>query len=112
MKPAPFAYLRPETVEGAVAALAEHEDASVLAVAAAGNRAGDDWTDLRVVLAGAEYRPLRVALDDSTLDDAAIDAAVAKVLEEIDPPDDVRASAEYRAHLVGVHVARVLRELR
>ena len=30
----------------------------------------------------------------------------------IDPPDDIRGSAEYRAHLVPIYVARVLRDLR
>jgi carbon-monoxide dehydrogenase medium subunit len=89
-----------------------HNDFAVLAVAAAGDRDGDAWSSLRIVLAGAEYRATRVDLDDSRLDDAAIEAAVAKCLDAIDPPDDVRASAEYRTHLVGVHVARVLRDLR
>jgi carbon-monoxide dehydrogenase medium subunit len=89
-----------------------HNDFAVLAIAAAGDRDGETWRKLRVVLAGAEYRATRVDLDDSTLDDAAIDVAVAKCLDAIDPPDDVRASAEYRTHLVGVHVARVLRDLR
>lgn len=90
-----------------------HNDFAVLAVAAAGDREADgSWQNLRVVLAGAEYRATRVNLDDSPLDDAAIDAAVARCLDAIDPPDDVRASAEYRTHLVGVHVARVLSDLR
>jgi carbon-monoxide dehydrogenase medium subunit len=89
-----------------------HNDFAVLAVAAAGDRDGGTWRRLRVVLAGAEYRATRVDLDDSALDEAAIDAAVAKCLEAIDPPDDVRASAEYRTHLVGVHVGRALRDLR
>lgn len=86
-----------------------HNDFAVLAVAAVGNRG---WTDIRVAVAGAEYRPLLVCLDDSPLDDAAIEVAVARCLEAADPPDDVRASAEYRTHLLGVHVARVLRKLR
>jgi carbon-monoxide dehydrogenase medium subunit len=89
-----------------------HNDFAVLAIAAAGDRDGETWRRLRLVLAGAEYRATRVDLDDSALDDAAVEAAVAKCLEAIDPPDDVRASAEYRTHLVGVHVARVLKDLR
>jgi carbon-monoxide dehydrogenase medium subunit len=90
-----------------------HNDFAVLALAALGNRLGDGtWRDLRIAVAGADYSPLLVHLDDSPLDDAGIEAAVARCLEEIDPPDDVRASAEYRRHLVGVHVARALRELR
>jgi carbon-monoxide dehydrogenase medium subunit len=89
-----------------------HNDFAVLAIAAAGDRDGGTWRRLRLVLAGAEYRATRVELDDSALDDAAVEAAVAKCLEAIDPPDDVRASAEYRTHLVGVHVARVLKDLR
>jgi carbon-monoxide dehydrogenase medium subunit len=90
-----------------------HNDFAVLAIAAAGDRAADgSWRKLRVVLAGAEYRATRVDLDDSRLDDAAIESAVARCLDAVDPPDDIRASAEYRTHLVGVHVARVLRDLR
>jgi carbon-monoxide dehydrogenase medium subunit len=89
-----------------------HNDFAVLAIAAAGDREGDRWRNLRVVLAGAEYRATRIDLGDSPLDEIAIGAAVFKCLEAIDPPDDVRASAEYRTHLVSVHVARVLRELR
>lgn len=89
-----------------------HNDFAVLAVAAAGNREAGTWRNLRVVLAGAEYRATRIDLDDSALDDAAIAAAVGKCLEASDPPDDVRASSEYRTHLVGVHVGRVLRDLR
>jgi carbon-monoxide dehydrogenase medium subunit len=90
-----------------------HNDFAVLAIAAAGDREADgSWRKLRVVLAGAEYRATRVDLDDSRLDDDAIESAVARCLDAVDPPDDIRASAEYRTHLVGVHVARVLRDLR
>lgn len=89
-----------------------HNDFAVLAVAVAGTRNGAGWRGLRVALAGADDRPLLVPLDDSSLDDDAIDAAVAACLDAVDPPSDVRASAEYRRHLVAVHVARLLRDLR
>jgi carbon-monoxide dehydrogenase medium subunit len=45
-------------------------------------------------------------------DDALLAAAADRVAESVDPPDDVRASAAYRAHLVPIHVRRVLADLR
>jgi carbon-monoxide dehydrogenase medium subunit len=89
-----------------------HNDFAVLAVAAAGTRVGDGWSGLRVALAGVEDRPVLVRLPESSLDDEAIGAAVEACLEASDPQDDVRASADYRRHLVSVHVVRLLRKLR
>ena len=75
------------------------------------------WRGFRLALAGVDDQPLLATeaarlLEGSSLDDDAIASAVEAVLAVIDPPDDVRASAEYRRHLVGVHVGRVLRDLR
>lgn len=89
-----------------------HNDFAVLALAVVGSRVGDGgWSDLRVGLSGAHYNPILVRLPGSSLDEPAIAAAVDACLAESDPPDDVRASAEYRRHLVSVHVARLLRGL-
>jgi aerobic carbon-monoxide dehydrogenase medium subunit len=89
-----------------------HNDFAVLAVAVVGSRADDgSWTDLRVGLSGAHYNPLLVRLPDSSLQEGAIESGVEACLVEIDPPDDVRASAEYRRHLVAIHVARLLGRL-
>jgi carbon-monoxide dehydrogenase medium subunit len=52
------------------------------------------------------------ALDGSFLDDADIAAAAAAALDVADPASDVRASAEYRRHLVPVYVRRVLTAMR
>ena len=89
-----------------------HNDFAVLAVATAGTRAGGQWSGLRVVLVGAEDRALLVPLEDSALDDDAIAAAADDCLAASDPQDDIRASAEYRRHLISVHVSRQLRKLR
>jgi carbon-monoxide dehydrogenase medium subunit len=89
-----------------------HNDFAVLAIAVSGTRNGKGWRDLKVALAGAADGPRLVTLGDSELDDHAVDVAVRACLHEIDPPSDVRASADYRRHLVSVHVARLLRELR
>ena len=51
-------------------------------------------------------------LHGSRLSDEDIALAAAAALEAVDPPSDIRASAEYRLHLVPIYVRRVLNELR
>jgi CO/xanthine dehydrogenase FAD-binding subunit len=96
----------------------KHNDFAVLSVVATGNRGADGrWSDVRIALGGVADSPvLAVAagngLAGTLLADADLDAAAEAALDVIDPPTDVRASAEYRRHLVPVYVRRVLTELR
>ena len=94
-----------------------HNDFCVLSVAATG-RVEDDgrWRGLRIGLGGVNDTPVlaeagMALLDGSRLYDADIAAAGQAALGAIDPPDDIRGSAEYRAHLVPLYVARALRDL-
>ena len=95
-----------------------HNDFCVLSVAATGRIADDgSWRGLRIGLGGVNDTPVlaeagMALLEGSCLDDADIAAAGRAALEAIDPPDDTRGSAEYRAHLVPLYVARTLRDLR
>ena len=95
-----------------------HNDFCVLSAAATGHVADDGcWSGLRIGLGGVNDTPVlteasMAMLDGSRLDDADIAAAGKAALQAIDPPDDIRGSAEYRAHLVPLYVARVLRDLR
>jgi CO/xanthine dehydrogenase FAD-binding subunit len=97
----------------------KHNDFAVLAVVVTGEhdpRTGT-WSGLRVALGGVADTPLlaqraMAALEGTALADDDLDAAVAAARDEIDPPSDVRASAEYRRHLLGVHLRRVLAALR
>ena len=95
-----------------------HNDFCVLSVAATGRVTGDGrWSALRIGLGGVNDTPVlaeasMALLEGSRLDDADIAAAGEAALDAIDPPDDIRGSAEYRAHLVPIYVARVLRDLR
>lgn len=95
----------------------KHNDFAVLSIAATGSSDADGrWKSVRIALGGANDRPvLAVAaaerLEDRTWDAEAIAEAAQLALEDADPPDDVRASAAYREHLVAVHVRRVLTEL-
>ncbi len=95
-----------------------HNDFAVLAIAATGVPGPDGrWSRVRVAIAGIDDHAVLVheagaALEGRSLDDAAVAAATAACMEVADPPSDVRASADYRRHLVGVHLPRVLHALR
>ncbi len=95
-----------------------HNDFAVLSVAATGAVSGDGaWRDIRIGLGGVHDTPVlakdsMAALEGSRLSEADIAAAGAAALGAIEPPGDVRASAEYRAHLVPSYVARALQDLR
>lgn len=96
----------------------KHNDFAIASVAAAGDRHDDGtWTDIRLAVGGVADTALRVSaaeriLEGSLLTDADLDRATAAVDEIIDPPSDIRASAEYRRHLIPIQVCRVLRDLR
>lgn len=96
----------------------KHNDFATVSVLAMGNRGSDGrWRDVRIALGGVNDRPVlateaAAALEDQAWDEEAIERAAALALRAVDAPADVRASAEYREHLVGVHVRRVLGDLR
>jgi carbon-monoxide dehydrogenase medium subunit len=95
-----------------------HNDFAVISVLAVGDRGPDGrWHDVRIGLGGIADTPVladaaAALLDGSDLSDAVIAEAAALAVEVADPPSDIRASAEYRRHLVPVYVRRVLTELR
>lgn len=96
----------------------KHNDFAVVSVAVCGDRAADGtWHDLRIGLGGVADTALRlteaeVLLNGTRLEDQDIASAAALALEAIDPPSDIRASAEYRHHLTPIQIERVLRDLR
>ncbi len=68
---------------------------------------------LRLAVGGCGPGPVRVPeaearLIDGNLDDASISEAGAMIAEALDPPDDVRASADYRRLVVPRMMARAL----
>jgi aerobic carbon-monoxide dehydrogenase medium subunit len=92
----------------------KHNDWAVLSVVALGDVDPDRrWTSVRIGLGGVNDRPVLAhaaagRLEGRGWDGATIEEAAELALEAIDPPDDIRATAEYRRHLVSVHVRRVL----
>jgi carbon-monoxide dehydrogenase medium subunit len=96
----------------------KHNDFATISVVAAGTPAGDGrWSSVRVALGGVNDRPVLAAataarLEGRAWDDDALREAAELALEDVDAPDDVRATAAYREHLVPIHVRRVLADLR
>jgi carbon-monoxide dehydrogenase medium subunit len=96
----------------------KHHDFAIVSVAVCGDVAADGtWHDLRVGLGGVADTALRLSeaeamLTGTRLADEDIAAAAALAAAVIDPPDDIRASADYRRHLTPIQIERVLRDMR
>ena len=94
-----------------------HGDFAVVSVAATGLLTPDgSWRWIRVGLGAvadrARYaRRASEGLAATRLQPADVEAAAARCLEEAEPASDVRATAEYRRHLVPILVERALNEL-
>jgi len=95
-----------------------HGDFCVLSVAVTGNRDAEGrWRDVRIGLGGVNDTPVlaqasAARLEGTWLADSDIAEAAEAALAVIDPASDIRASAEYRTHLVPVYVRRALQQLR
>jgi carbon-monoxide dehydrogenase medium subunit len=95
----------------------KHNDFAVLSVVGTGSPDADGrWHGVRIALGGVNDRPVLATaaaarLEGAVWGAAAIREAAELALEVVDPPDDVRATAEYRRHLVPIHVRRLLTEL-
>jgi aerobic carbon-monoxide dehydrogenase medium subunit len=95
-----------------------HNDFAVVSVAAVGDREPDGtWTRVRIGLGGVADQPVLATaagelLSGSRLSDKSLDEAAEAAAEACDPSSDVRASAQYRRHLVPVYVRRVLTQMR
>lgn len=108
--------------DGTAAVVVEHArrhgDFAVVSVAATGRPAPDGtWPWVRIGLGAVADRPIYArraseALSGTRLEPAAVREAAEACLEDADPPSDVRASAEYRRHLIPILVERALTRLR
>jgi carbon-monoxide dehydrogenase medium subunit len=91
-----------------------HGDFAVVSVAASGLPATDgSWRWIRIGLGAvgdrARYaRRASEALTGSRLGRAEVEATAARCLDDAEPASDVRASAEYRRHLLPILVERAL----
>jgi carbon-monoxide dehydrogenase medium subunit len=105
-----FPYTR--TVSAVVEHARKHGDFCVIGVAAVGEPDNGGWKSIRLALSGVSPTPFVGAeLADTRLEQDVVDGMVEACVEAADPSDDVRASADYRRHLIPIYVKRALREL-
>jgi carbon-monoxide dehydrogenase medium subunit len=94
----------------------KHNDFALLNIVAMATEQDGCFTSVRIALGGVNDRPVLATaamelLEGRPWDTELIAQAASLALEAIDPPDDVRATAEYRRHLVPIHLRRVLTDL-
>jgi aerobic carbon-monoxide dehydrogenase medium subunit len=92
-----------------------HGDYAMVGAAAHGKLDKGRLSDLKFVYFAVGDRPtaangLARAVEGRPLDAATIDAAVAALKEELDPPGDLHASSALKRHLAGVIARRMLIE--
>jgi len=92
-----------------------HGDYAMVGLAASARADGAGLKDVRLAYFGVGATPVRARRAEAALaaadGPAGIEAAVAALAEDLDPADDVVASAAVKKHLAGVLLRRVAREL-
>jgi carbon-monoxide dehydrogenase medium subunit len=78
-------------------------------LAASARSNGKDLADVRLAYFGVGDTPVRAKKSEAALASGDVDAAV-KALD-LDPHDDVQATAKTKKHLAGVLLRRVARQL-
>jgi aerobic carbon-monoxide dehydrogenase medium subunit len=99
---------RPDTRFGFAEFARRHGDYAVVGLAAS---AGPSLVDPRLVFFGAGATPVRALRAEEALADRGVDAAVAALAKDLDPPGDLQATREVKMHLAGVLLRRVAAQL-
>ncbi|QIM48190.1 xanthine dehydrogenase family protein subunit M [Pusillimonas sp. DMV24BSW_D] len=95
-----------------------HNDFAVVSVAVAGEiDEQGHWQDVRIGMGGVNESPMLATdaaslLNGSRMTDEDIAQAAQLACTQADPPDDIRASGEYRLHLLKAYVRKALGNLR
>ena len=86
-----------------------HGDYAIVGLAASARADGKSLTDVRLAYFGVGNTPVRAKKAETALASADIDAAVAAL--DLNPNDDVQATAKVKKHLAGVLLRRVAKQL-
>ena len=86
-----------------------HGDYAIVGLAAIAKADGKGLSDVRLVYFGVGETPVRARKAEAALSGGSINEAVAAL--DLDPPDDIQATAEVKKHLAGVLLRRVAKQL-
>ena len=98
-----------DTLVGFAELARRHGDYAIVGLAASGRGDGKGLADVRLAFFGVGNTPLRVKKAEAALTAGNIDAAVNAL--ELEPHDDVQATAKVKKHLAGVLLRRVAKQL-
>jgi carbon-monoxide dehydrogenase medium subunit len=84
-----------------------HGDYALAGLAASARGDGGKLGDVRLAYFGVGLTPVRARKAETALADGHIDAAVAALDSDLDPPDDIQATGKVKKHLAGVLLRRV-----
>ena len=88
-----------------------HGDYAMVGLAATASAAGKALGDVRLVFFGVGTTPVRARTAEAALAAGDLDAACKAIATDLDPPNDVQASAAVKRQLAGVLLRRVTRQL-
>jgi aerobic carbon-monoxide dehydrogenase medium subunit len=88
-----------------------HGDYAMAGLAACARGRGKSLGDVRLAYFGVGSTPVRARNAEAALAGGHVDAAVGALGKDLNPPDDVQASAAVKMHLAGVLLRRVARQL-
>jgi carbon-monoxide dehydrogenase medium subunit len=102
----------PQTRVGFAELARRHGDYAMVGLAAAARADGEALADVRLAFFGVGSTPVRARNAETALAAGDVDAAVAALRRDLDPPDDVQATGAVKRHLAGVLLRRVARQLK
>jgi aerobic carbon-monoxide dehydrogenase medium subunit len=88
-----------------------HGDYAMVGLAASARANSTKLADVRLAFFGVDATPVRARNAEQALAAGDVDAAVAALARDLDPPDDVQAEGTVKRHLAGVLLRRVARQL-
>jgi carbon-monoxide dehydrogenase medium subunit len=88
-----------------------HGDYAMVGLAARAKANGEALTDVRLAYFGVGNTPLRARKAEVALAGGTLDEAVSALSTDLDPSDDVQATAATKKHLAGVLLRRVASQL-
>jgi aerobic carbon-monoxide dehydrogenase medium subunit len=88
-----------------------HGDYAMVGLAACAEADGKRLKNLRLAYFGVGATPVRARNAETALADGDVEGAMSALTDVLDPPDDMHASGAVKAHLAGVLLRRVARQL-